>query len=82
VPVGRGVLAVKGHLPCGDLLGQAFLVGNAAGEALAGQHAEFAFSHVQPTAVLGRVVPFEPLDEAAGLLGRENFIERGGLVGT
>ena len=52
-------------------------------EALAGQHAEFAFSHVQPTAVLGRIVPFEPpLDEAAGLLGREGFIERGRLVGV
>src|SRR6478609_8290266 len=27
---GRGVLAVAGDLPCGDLLGQTFLVGNAA----------------------------------------------------
>src|SRR3954454_19252756 len=54
----------------------------AAGEALAGQHAEFAFSPVQPTAVLGRVVPFEPLDEATGLLRREGFIKRSGLMGA
>ena len=53
------------------LRGTKLVVGNAAGEALAGQHAEFAFSHVQPTAVLGRVVPLEPLDEAAGLIDRE-----------
>jgi hypothetical protein len=38
--------------------------------------------HVEPTAVLGRVVPFEALDEPARLDGGEGFVERGGLVGV
>ena len=37
-------------------------VGDAPVEALAGQHGEFRFGHVKPTAVLGRVVPLEAFD--------------------
>src|SRR4051812_11297181 len=82
LPVGLGVLAIALRLPRGDFLDQGILVGDASGETLAGQYAEFALGHVQPTAMLGRVMPFEPLDQATGLLGWEGFVERSWLVGA
>ena len=82
MPVGLCVFGVAEFLPCCDFPGQSVLVGDTPGEALGCQHAEFALRHVQATAVLGRVVPFEPFDEAACLLGGEGFIERGGFVGV
>jgi hypothetical protein len=45
-------------------LGEGLLVGDAAIEALRGEHAEFGFRQIEPTAVLWRVVPFEALDQA------------------
>jgi hypothetical protein len=39
------------------------------------QNAEFGFSHVQPTAVFWRVVPFEPLNQPAGLGSGKGFVE-------
>ena len=54
----------------------------AAIQTLRREHAEFGFGHVEPTAVLGRVVPFETLDEPARLGGGKGFVERGGLVGV
>jgi hypothetical protein len=38
-------------------------VGNAAVEALGGKDAKFGFRQIKPTAVLRRIVPFEPLDQ-------------------
>ena len=70
-----GVLPVAAVLPGGDFLGEGLLVGDAAIETLARQHAEFGLSHVQPAAVFGRVVPFEPLDEFARLGCGERFVE-------
>src|ERR1700758_3278581 len=43
-------------------------------------NAEFGFGHVEPAAVLGRVVPFEALDEPAGLGRGKGLIKRGWLV--
>ena len=40
------------------------------------------FGQVEPTAVLGRVVPFEALDEPARLGRGKGLIERGWLVGV
>ncbi len=54
-------------LPCADFVGEDFLVGDAAMQTLRRQHGEFGFGHVEPTAVLGRVMPFEALDEPARL---------------
>jgi hypothetical protein len=39
------------------------------------EHAEFGFGHVEPTAVFGRVVPFETFDEPARLGGGEGFVK-------
>ena len=80
MPVCFGVVAVAVVLPCVHLVGQDFLVGDAAIQTLRREHAEFGFSHVEPAAVLGRVMPFEALDEAARLGSREGFVERGWLV--
>jgi hypothetical protein len=38
-------------------VGEDLLVGDAAIQTLRREHAEFGFGHVEPTAVLGRVVP-------------------------
>ena len=67
MPVGFGVVLVAVVLPCGDFVGEDLLVGDAAIQTLRREHAEFGFGHVEPTAVLGRVVPFEALDEPARL---------------
>ena len=77
VPTCLGVFSVSIALPGTDFLDQRLLVGDAAVEALRGQDAEFGFGEIKPTAVLGGVVPFEALDEAASLDGRERFVKRG-----
>src|SRR3954470_22267512 len=69
-------------LPCADFVGEDFLVGDAAMQTLRRQHGEFGFGHVEPTAVLGRVMPFEAFDEPARLGRRKGLIERGWLVGV
>ena len=63
MPVGFGVALVAVVVPCGDFAGEDLLVGDAAIQTLRGENAEFGFGQVEPTAVLGRVVPFEALDE-------------------
>jgi hypothetical protein len=60
-----------------NFLDQRLLVGDAAVEALRGEDAELGFGEIKPTAVLGGVVPFETLDQAASLDGRERFVKRG-----
>ena len=67
-------------LPRSDFLDLLQLIGNAAVEALMSEDAELGLGHVQPTAMLGRVVPLEPLDEAAGLGGGKDGVERCGRV--
>lgn len=57
-----------------------FLVRNAPVEALAAEHGEFGFGHIEPTAVLWRVMPFETPGETARLGGLEGFIKRGRSV--
>ena len=82
MPVGFGVALVAVVLPCGDFAGEDLLVGDAAIQTLRGENAEFGFGQIEPTAVLGRVVPFEALDEPARLGRGKGLIERGWLVGV
>ena len=56
--------------------------GDPAGEALPPQRTQLDLSHVQPRAVLGRVMDLEPVGEALGLLGWERVIEAGRRVGV
>src|SRR5277367_701296 len=69
-------------LPCIDFADEESSVGNAAVQTLGRENAELGFGHVEPAAVLGRVMPFEALDELAGLRSGEGFVERGWLVGV
>ena len=80
MPVGLGVVLVSVVLPCVDFAGEDFLVGDAAVQTLGRENAELGFGHVEPAAVLGRVVPFETLDEPARLGGGKGFVERGAGV--
>ena len=61
-------------LPGGDFADQGLLVGDAAVDALGGEDAEFGFGKIKPAAVLGRVVPFEALDQPSGFGGRECLV--------
>ena len=45
-------------------------------EALAAEHADLDLDHVEPAGMLGGVVEFQALQNAAGFGGRECFIER------
>src|ERR1039458_5233971 len=82
LPVCLGVMLVAIVLPSGDFSGESLFVWNAAIQTLGRENAEFGLRHVEPAAVLRRVMPFEAFDEAARLVGRKGFIERGGLVGA
>ena len=75
LPVCLGVVFVAVCLPGGDFPDQRLFEGDPPIEAMVLQDAQFRFGHIQPTAVLGRVMPFEPLDETACLGGGEGFIE-------
>ena len=69
MPVGFGVVLVAVVLPSGDFVGEHFLIGDTAIQTLRRENAEFGFGHIEPTAVLGRVVP---LCAAENYGGRSN----------
>jgi hypothetical protein len=49
---------------------------------LAAESAQFDLGDVQPAAVLGSVVDFQALGQAAGLSRRKRFVERGQVLGV
>jgi hypothetical protein len=73
LPVGFGVMGIAISLPCGDLVDQDLLVRDAAVEALRRENGEFGFRHIEPTAMLWRVMPFEPLDETSCFVWRKSL---------
>ena len=54
---------------------------DAAVQALAAQHANLDFDHVQPTGVLGDVVEFQAAEQASGFARREGLVKCSGRVG-
>lgn len=46
------------------------------------QNGELDFSHVEPGAVFGRVVPLKALDQTARFLGSKRLLKRGDFVGV
>ena len=76
MPVGFGIVGVAARAPRIDLGLEECGVGNAAGKALARKNREFGLGQIEPAAVLGRVVPFEPLDDAARFGRLEGFVKR------
>ena len=75
MPVGLGVVGVAAFAPRVDLAGERGGVGDASVEALAGEHGQLGLGQIEPAAVLGGVVPFEPFDDPAGLGRLEGFIQ-------
>src|SRR5512134_3511340 len=63
-PLRGGALGIALGLPGCDLAGERLLVGDAPVEALAAEHGELQFGHVEPAAVLGRVMEVEPLEQS------------------
>src|ERR1700752_2475207 len=82
LPIGFGVMGIAVSLPWGDLTDEEFLVGDAASKTLRRQNGEFGFRHIEPTAVLWRIMPFEPLDEPSCFVWRKSLVERCGFMGV
>ncbi len=70
-----GEIGIALLLPGSDFIDEGRFVGDAAVETLGGQDAEFGFCEVKPTAVLGRVVPFEALNQPPRFGSRESLVE-------
>ena len=75
VPVRLGVTDIAVVLPGGDFVDERLFVGNAAVEALGGKDAKFGFRQIKPTAVLRRIMPFEPLDQPSGFSRWEGLVK-------
>ena len=76
LPVGLGVIGIAIVLPSCNFVYQGLLVRNAAIEALGRKDAEFGLCHIEPTAVLWSVVPFEPFGQPPCFGGGKSLIER------
>ena len=76
LPVCVGVIGIAVVFPRGDFVDEGLFVGDAAVETLSGEDAELGFRQIEPTAVLGRVVPFEALDQPPGFGGRKGLVKR------
>src|SRR3974377_608288 len=82
MPIGVGVVGISIILPSCYFADEDLFVWDAAIEALGCKDAELRLRHIEPTAMLWRVMPFEPLDEPPCLCGGKSFVERGWLVGV
>jgi len=56
-------------------------IGDASGEALFGQDAQFDLGHVEPAAVFGGVADLQAIQESPRLFRREGFVQRGRRMG-
>src|SRR5262245_25952538 len=74
-PVSFDIVGVAVEEPGGNLALEAAPVRDTPIETLIGQDSKLGLGHVEPAAVLGRVVPFEALDEAPCLQCRECLVE-------
>src|SRR3990172_2176904 len=69
-------------LPGGDFRGDLFPAAEPPAQAVTAEHRKLALRHVQPGAVLRRVVPLEARGETPGFGGKEALVEGGGGVGV
>src|SRR5712664_3590245 len=77
LPVDLHLCSVTVALPGSNFACQRGEVWDAAVEALPPQRSQFDFRHVEPTAVLWRIVHLQFVDQPPGFLRRECFIQRG-----
>ncbi len=75
LPIGFGVMGIAVSFPSGDLTDEDLLVDDAASKTLRRKNREFGFRHIEPTAVLWRIMPFEPLDEPSCLVWRKSLVQ-------
>ena len=75
LPVDRGLELIAMGLPGGDLAAHGLDIAEAPAQALAHHHVDLDLGHVEPTAVFGRVVPFEALDQLPGFGRRKGLIK-------
>lgn len=68
------VLCIARGLPCCDFSAEGFLIRNPSVHALARQYAKLAFSHVQPTSVLGYIYKFELVQQLSNHLWRKRGV--------
>ena len=66
-------------LPGGDLRLEGREVGHAPVQALAAEDTQLDLGHVQPTAVLGRVVDLQLVRQPFGLLSDERLVQAAGV---
>src|SRR5260370_719956 len=69
-PIDAGTSGVSLLFPCGDRAGEVVGIVDPAVQALAAQHADLDFDHIEPTGVLGSVVEFQALQNSPGFGGR------------
>src|SRR5215471_12035542 len=81
-PGNRGVRCIACAFIRSDLTGEHGFVRYTAIQTLSLQDTQLDFGHIQPTAVLGRVMKFELLQNAPRFCGGKGFIERRGFVGV
>jgi len=81
-PVNLARRCVACFFPRTYLLSQPIIVRQTLSQTLAHEHAELNLDHVQPTAVLGRVVDVEPIGNPLRLGRREGLVERRDGVGV
>ena len=81
-PVDGGFCGVALLLQSLDFLPEGLLVGKPLFEARGGQNAELDLRHVQPTAVLGRVMKLQPPGDPPGFLSREGLVQRCPAMGV
>ena len=81
-PISPGFCCVALERPGANLIDDRLLVRDSPVETLGGEHAEFGFGEVEPASVLGRVMPFEPLDEPTRFGGGKSFVERSRAMGV
>jgi hypothetical protein len=74
-PVDASADCVSLSLPGGDFALEFVCIIDSTVEALAAQHADLNFHHVQPAGVLGGVVELEAAQDASGFSRRESVIE-------
>ena len=67
MPIRFSIVGVAARAPRIDFFREHGGVGDAAGEALAGENGQLGFREIEPAAVFGRVVPLESFDDPPGL---------------
>ncbi len=82
VPLDFGLTVVPVILPRGDVALHYFQIGNSPIQALSIQGAELDFCHVEPTAMLGRIMDFEAFCQPPGLFRFKRLVEGGKAVGV